>query len=173
MLDKRDDNYWLASDFIRICAVIFVLGMIVLIWREWRSKNPIMNLKLFKFKNFAICAFLMMLVGGVLNASTVLQPEFYQRLLGDTPTVSGEALTGGVLVLLILAPLSGLASDKFAARTLAAGSFAFFAAVFYYSSLHINLSMSFGFGSWLRMLQVAAVALCFISITKAAYMGLA
>jgi MFS transporter, DHA2 family, multidrug resistance protein len=172
MLDKGEENDWLASNFIRVFAVLFGAGMIGLIWREWKSKNPIMNLKLFKFKNFAICAFLMLLVGGVLNASTVLQPEFSQRLLGYTPTVAGEALTGGGLVLLLLAPLSGLASDKFAARTLAAGSFAFFAAVFYYSSTHINLSMSFGFGSWLRMLQVAAIPLCFISITNAAYMGL-
>jgi DHA2 family multidrug resistance protein len=172
MLDKGEENDWLASDFIRICAVLFVLGMIGLIWREWNAKNPIMNLKLFKFKNFAICAFLMMLVGGVLNASTVLQPQFSQQLLGYTATVAGEALTGGGLVLLILAPLSGIASDKFAARNLAVGSFAFFAAVFYYSSTHVNLSMSFGFGSWLRMLQVAAIPLCFISITNAAYMGL-
>jgi DHA2 family multidrug resistance protein len=73
---------------------------------------------------------------------------------------------------LILAPLSGIASDKFAARNLAVGGFAFFAAAFYYSSTHVTLSMSFGFGSWLRMLQVAAIPVCFIAITNAAYMGL-
>jgi MFS transporter, DHA2 family, multidrug resistance protein len=172
MLDKGEENDWLASSLIRICASLFVLGMIGLIWREWNAKDPIMNLKLFKFKNFAICAFLMLLVGGLLNASTVLQPQFSQQLLGYTATVAGEALTGGGLVLLILAPLSGIASDKFAARNLAVGGFAFFAAAFYYSSTHVNLSMSFGFGSWLRMLQVAAIPLCFISITNAAYMGL-
>ena len=64
MLDKGEENDWMGSGFIRICAALFVLGMIGLIWREWDAKNPIMNLKLFKFKNFAICAFLMMLVGG-------------------------------------------------------------------------------------------------------------
>jgi len=172
MLDKGEENDWLASGLIRICAALFVLGMIGLVWREWDARNPIMNLKLFKFKNFAICAFLMLLVGGLLNASTVLQPQFSQQLLGYTATVAGEALTGGGLVLLILAPLSGLAADKFAARNLAVGGFAFFAAAFYYSSTHVNLSMSFGFGSWLRMLQVAAIPLCFIAITNAAYMGL-
>src|SRR6202047_2550764 len=100
MLDKGEENDWLASDFIRICAVLFVLGMIGLFWREWNAKNPIMNLKLFKFTNFAICAFLMMLVGGVLNASTVLQPQFSQSLLRYTATLSGEALTGGGIALL-------------------------------------------------------------------------
>ena len=42
----------------------------------------------------------------------MLQPQFSQELLGYTATVAGEALTGGGLVLLILAPLSGIASDK-------------------------------------------------------------
>jgi DHA2 family multidrug resistance protein len=116
MLDKGEENDWLASNFIRVFALLFAAGMIGLIWREWQSKNPIMNLKLFKFKNFAICAFLMLLVGGLLNASTVLQPQFSQQLLGYTATVAGEALTGGGLVLLVLAPLSGIASDKFSAR---------------------------------------------------------
>jgi len=172
MLDKGEENDWLASNFIRVFALLFAAGMIGLIWREWQSKNPIMNLKLFKFKNFAICAFLMLLVGGLLNASTVLQPQFSQQLLGYTATVAGEALTGGGLVLLVLAPLSGIASDKFSARNLAIGGFAFFAFAFYYSSTHVNLTMSFGFGSWLRMLQVAAIPVCFIAITNAAYVGL-
>src|SRR6202041_3117176 len=144
MLDKGEENDWLASNFIRVFALLFAAGMIGLIWREWQSKNPIMNLKLFKFKNFAICAFLMLLVGGLLNASTVLQPQFSQQLLGYTATVAGEALTGGGLVLLVLAPLSGIASDKFSARNLAIGGFAFFAFAFYYSSTHVNLTMSFG-----------------------------
>src|SRR6202140_3662078 len=53
MLDKGEENDWLASNFIRVFAVLFAAGMIGLVWREWQSKNPIMNLKLFKFKNFA------------------------------------------------------------------------------------------------------------------------
>ena len=172
MLDKGEENDWLASNFIRVFAVLFAAGMIGLIWREWKAKNPIMNIKLFKFKNFAVCALLMMLVGGILNASTVLQPQFSQALLGYTPTVAGKALTGGGLALLLLAPLAGVLSDKMAARTLVAVGFAFFAVAFYYSSTHINLSMSFGFNSWMRTVQVAAIPFSFIAITNAAYMGL-
>ena len=63
-----------------------MIGLFV--W-EWRQKNPLINLKLFRFKNFAICCFLMMLVGGVLNANTVLQPQFMQQLLGYNATTRG------------------------------------------------------------------------------------
>ena len=72
MLDKGEENDWFASDFIRFFAFLFISGMIGLIWWEWRRKDPLINLRLFRFQNFAICCFLMMLVGGVLNANTVL-----------------------------------------------------------------------------------------------------
>ena len=97
MLDKGEENDWFASDFIRFFAFLFVSGMIALVVWEWRQKNPLINLKVFRFKNFAICCFLMMLVGGVLNANTVLQPQFMQQLLGCTATTAGLALTAGGL----------------------------------------------------------------------------
>jgi len=172
MLDKGEEDAWLGSNYVRVFAAMFAFGMIGLIWREWRAKNPLINVRLFKFKNFAICTLLMLMVGGILNAATVLQPQFSQMLLGYTATVAGEALTGGGLALLILMPLAGLATGRFAARNLVAAGFAGFAVAFYYTSTHITLNMSFGFSTWLRVLQMAPIPFCFIAITAAAYIGL-
>ena len=172
MLDKGEENDWFASTFIRSFGVMFVLGMIGLIWWEWRQKSPLMNIKLFKFKNFAICCLLMMLVGGVLNAATVLQPQYLQQLLGYTATNAGMALTAGGIALVIVMPLAGIATGKFAARNLAAVGFAFFAAAYYWVSTHVTLDMSFGEASFLRVIQMIPIPFCFISITNAAYVGL-
>ncbi len=171
-LDKGEENAWFASNFIRTFFVLFVTGMGGLIWWELRIKNPIMNLRLFRFRNFAICCFLMTLVGGVLNAGTVLQPQFLQQLLGYTATVAGEALTAGGVALVVMMPLAGIFTSKFAARNLAAAGFTFFALAFYYTSTHLTLDMSFGFASWVRVLQMIPIPFCFISITNAAYLGL-
>lgn len=172
MLDKGEEDAWLASTFIRIFAGMFVFGMIGLIWREWRAKDPLINIRLFKFKNFALCALFMLMVGGIINASTVLQPQFSQALLGYTATVAGVALTGGAIVLLISMPLAGLATGKFAARNLIAVGFAGFAAAFFYTSTHTTLGMGFAFSTWLRMIQAAPIPFCFVAITTAAYVGL-
>ena len=171
-LDKGEENAWFASSFIRFFSALFVLGMTGLIWWELRVKNPLMNLKLFKYRNFAICCFLMALVGGVLNAATVLQPQYMQALLGYTATVAGEALTGGGIALLIVMPLAGFATGKYPARNLVALGFAFFAIAYYYASTHLTLDMSFGFASWLRIIQMIPIPFCFIAITNAAYVGL-
>ncbi len=172
MLDKGEENAWFASDFIRFFAFLFVAGMVGLIWWEWRSKAPIMNVRLFKYKNFAICCLLMALVGGVLNASTVLQPQFMQSLLGYTATIAGEALTGGGIALVIVMPLAGLATGRFPARNLAAIGFSIFAAAFYWNSVTINLGLSFGYNAFLRVILMVPIPFCFISITNAAYVGL-
>ncbi|HEY6491013.1 MAG: DHA2 family efflux MFS transporter permease subunit [Terracidiphilus sp.] len=172
MLDKGEENDWFASGFIRFFAILFVGGMIGLFVWEWRQKNPLINLRLFRFKNFAICCFLMMLVGGVLNANTVLQPQFLQQLLGYTATNAGLALTGGGFALVIMMPLAGFATGKISARTLAVAGFTLFVITFRIAADLTTLDMSFTQASWLRVIQMLPLPFCFISITNAAYIGM-
>ncbi|HEY9126296.1 MAG TPA: DHA2 family efflux MFS transporter permease subunit [Acidobacteriaceae bacterium] len=171
-LDKGEENDWFASNFIRFFALMFVVGMIGLIWWELKQKTPLINLRIFKYKNFAICCFLMMLVGGVLNASTVLQPQFLQQLLGYTATNAGLALTAGGFSLLFVMPFAGWATGKFPARNVAACGFIIFCFSFWYSTTQLSLDMSFGNASWLRVIQLAPIPFAFISITTAAYVGM-
>lgn len=172
MLDKGEENDWFASNFIRIAAVLFIGGMIGLIVWEWRRKDPLINLKLFRFKNFAICCFLMMLVGGVLNANTVLQPLFMQQLLGYTATQAGMALTAGGITLMIVMPLAGYATGRVSARTLTLIGFTLLVLTFRYAAWVSTLDMSFAAASWLRVIQMLPLPFCFISITNAAYLGM-
>jgi DHA2 family multidrug resistance protein len=172
MLDKGEENDWFASNFICFFAILFVGGMIALIWWEWRHKNPLINIKLFRYKNFAICCFLMALVGGVLNANTVLQPQFMQQELGWNATTAGMALTAGGIMLLFMMPLAGFATGKVAARYLAMGGFTLFVLTFRYAANVTTLDMSFSAASWLRVIQMMPLPFCFISITTAAYVGM-
>jgi DHA2 family multidrug resistance protein len=172
MLDKGEENAWFASGFIRFFAFLFVGGMIALVWWELRHKNPIINLRLFRYKNFAICCFLMALVGGVLNANTVLQPQFMQQLLGWNATTAGLALTAGGVVLLFVMPIAGYATGKVAARYLAVVGFILFVITFRYAANVTTLDMTFASASWLRVVQMMPIPFCFISITTAAYVGM-
>lgn len=172
MLDKGEEMDWFQSNFIRLFGFLFVGGMIALVLWELHTKKPIMNLRLFRHKNFAICCFLMMLVGGVLNANTVLQPEFMQTLLGYNATTAGLALTAGGIALVVVMPLAGYATSKISARTLAVCGFILFVFTFRYAAQVTNLQMSFAEASFLRVVQMLPIPFCFISITNAAYVGL-
>jgi DHA2 family multidrug resistance protein len=172
MLDKGEENDWFASGFIQFFAVMFVGGLVGLFIWEWRQKEPLINLRLFRYKNFAICCFLMMLVGGVLNASTVLQPQFTQEILGYDATTAGLALTAGGFALVVMMPLAGWATGKFSARTLTLIGFTLFVLTFRYAAAVTNSQMSFAEASWLRVVQMLPLPFCFISITNAAYIGM-
>jgi DHA2 family multidrug resistance protein len=172
MLDKGQENDWFSSGLIRFYAFLFAAGMAGLIVWEWRQKNPLINLRLFRYKNFAICCFLIMLVGGVLNANTVLQPQFMQQLLGYTATTAGMALTAGGITLMIVMPIAGFATGKISARTLALIGFTLFVLTFRYAANVTTLDMTFSAASWLRVVQMFPLPFCFISITTAAYVGM-
>jgi hypothetical protein len=92
--------------------------------------------------------------------------------MGYTATRAGEALAGGGLALLVVMPLAGIATGRLPARNMAAFGFACFACAFYYTSTHFTLTMTFGFASWLRILQMFAIPFAFFAITTAAYVGL-
>ena len=130
------------------------------------------GLRLFKYKNFAISCFLMALVGGVLNASTVLQPQMLQGLLGYTATNAGEALTAGGFALVFVMPFAGWTTSKYPARYIAAVGFFFFALSYWFTTTQLTLDMSFYNASLLRVVQMMPIPFCFISITTAAYVGI-
>ncbi len=172
MLDKGEEKDWFSSGFIQFFGAMFVLSFVALVIWEWRNKDPLINLKVFRFKNFAICCFLMALVGGVLNANTVLQPQFMQSLLGYTATTAGLALTAGGIALVVVMPFAGYATGKVSARTLVMIGFTMFVFTFRYAAYVSTLDMTFVQCSVLRVIQMIPLPFCFISITNAAYVGM-
>jgi len=172
MLDKGEEKDWFSSSFIRFFGIAFAISFIALIAWEWFAKNPIMELRLLKNSNFATCCFLMLFTGGLLNATTVLQPQFLQSQLGYTATIAGLSLSAGGLVLLFMMPMAGQAVSRLPARNIIVFGFFCFAASYFYTAIRINLGLSFGMASYLRVVQVAAIPFVFISVTTAAYFGM-
>ena len=172
-LDKGQEKDWFGSHFIQFFGVVFVVAFVALvIWEWWGAKSPLIELRLLKSRNFATCCFLMLLTGGILNATTVLQPQFMQNQLGYTATIAGLALSGGGVALLFVMPLAGQAVSRFPARNIIAFGFCCFAGAYYYTATHLSLNLSFGEASWIRVLMIFSIPFVFISVTTAVYFGL-
>jgi len=172
MLDKGEEKDWFQSTFIQVFGITFAITFLALIIWEWHAKKPLMDLKLLKSRNFAVCCFLMLITGGLLNASTVLQPQFEQTSFGYTATVAGLSLSAGGILLVILMPMAGQALTRFPARNLILFGFAVYAVAYFYTATHLNLGLSFGTNSWLRVIQIVAIPFVFISVTTAGYFGM-
>jgi MFS transporter, DHA2 family, multidrug resistance protein len=141
VLDKGERDDWFGSPFILWSTVIFVAALVALIVREMWIDNPVIDLHLFRDRNFAISTFMMYTLGFVLYSTTLLLPILMQTLMGYTAMQSGLVLLPGGLVLLGILPFVGILLSKFAPRWIVITGLVVMAAGLFQLS-HLNLSAS-------------------------------
>jgi len=108
----------------------------------------------------------------MLFASLVTMPLFLQTLLGYTAELAGLVLSGGGLVLLLAMPIVGQLTTRFQVRYIIAFGWLCLAIAMHYSTQRLDLLISFGAASWLRIAQVVGLGFLFVPITLAAYIGM-
>src|SRR5947208_4100722 len=172
MLDKGQEEDWFGSTFIVTLAVIAGVGLIALVIWEWFYKNPIIEIRLFKNLNFLGANAMMFILGIMLFSSLVMMPQFLQTLMGYTAESAGLVLSGGGLLLLFLMPIAGTLASKVQARYIIAFGWLALSIAMYYSTQYLNLSISFGSASLLRVMQVFGLGFLFVPINLVSYVGM-
>jgi DHA2 family multidrug resistance protein len=171
-LDKGQEDDWFGSRFITTLIIIAAVGLVSLVIWEWRHKEPIVDVHLFKGFNFASCNLMMFVLGAVLFSSTVLLPQFLQTLLGYTAQKAGMVISMAAVLLVFLLPLVGRLAGHFQARHLLAFGWIALAVAMYFSCKHIDLLISFRAAAWMRIWQYLPVGFLFVPLTMATYVGL-
>ena len=139
ILDKGERDDWFGSTFITWATVVCVAALIGLIIRELTTDDPVVDLHLFKDRNFAISTFMMYTLGVVLYGTTLLLPILLQTLMGYTAMQSGLVLLPGGLVLLACLPFVGALLDRFSPRWIIASGLLIMATGLFQLS-HLDLS---------------------------------
>jgi DHA2 family multidrug resistance protein len=168
ILDKGQRDDWLSSGFIRTFFALMIFGIIGGIIWELRQKEPVVDLKMLKDRNFAISTMAMFFLGFVLYASTVLIPQMLQQLLGYTAQLAGMALSPGGAVIMCMMPVVGILVSKVDTRILIT-----FGCIVSASALFVmagwDLQLDYGHAVRARMLQSFGLAFLFIPINVAAF----
>jgi len=171
-LDKFQEEDGFSSTFIvtTFCVVVVSLSLLV-VW-EWTHPNPVLNLRLFKSRNFAIANALMFVVGFILISSTQLLPQLAQTLLGYNAETSGLCMAFGGMATLVMMPIAGLTSGRIGKpKWLLIGALTWLGLATVFLQGSIAPDVSFGTLSLYRGLQVCALPFLFVPITAAAYVG--
>jgi MFS transporter, DHA2 family, multidrug resistance protein len=171
LLDKGQEDDWFGSRFITTLIIVSVVCLVSLVIWEWFAKTPIIDVKMFKNLNFAGASLMLFMLGVLLFSSLVLMPQFLQTLLGYTSQLAGLALSAGGLVLLIETPFVGHLTTKVQARRLIAVGWLALSVAMFYSTMRIDLQISFNAAVWLRISQVVGLGFLFTPITLVAYVG--
>ena len=172
MLDKGQEDDWFGSQFILTLAVLAGVGLVSFVLWEWFYSKPIVDVHLFKNLNFLASNSMMFILGIMYFASLVMMPLFLQTLLGYTSESAGLVLSASGLVLLFSMPVVGALASKIHARYLIAFGWLTLSLAMYYSTQKLDLQISFGSASVLRIIQVCGLGFLFVPINLAAYVGM-
>src|SRR5277367_652974 len=104
-LDRGQIEDWFGSPFICWMLGIGVLGWIATVIWELHSKDPVIDFRLLRNRNFAIATILFFIFGFGLFGSTALIPQMLQSLYGYRAIDAGLVLGPGALVITLFAPI--------------------------------------------------------------------
>ncbi len=174
VLDKGQEDDWFASKLITFFVVTMVVAFVAMIWWELKQlrdgNRPIVNLTLFKRRNFAISFGLMFVLGFTLYGTTILIPQFVQTLLGYTAELAGMVLSPAGFMMMAMMPVVGILSSKVDPRKLI--GYGFTMLTLSLILMHtMDLQISYGRLVFLRVFQSSGLAFLFIPINMIAYIG--
>ncbi len=170
-MDRGERADWFSSSLIRTTATVAAVSLLAFIVRELAARDPLLDLKLFRYRNFAIATLVIAIVGVVMFGTTQFVPQLLQEVLGYTATEAGLALTAGGLGTLVAMGVVGALSGRIQPRYLIGiGLVATILGLWHMD--HLNAQISFSEVAWARLWQVIGIPFMFIPLTDAAYVGL-
>ncbi|RKP51588.1 DHA2 family efflux MFS transporter permease subunit [Cohnella endophytica] len=98
--------------------IVGAIALLLFIWRQLVLKDPVMDLRAFKYPMFALVTILLFVLMMTLFSTMTLLPMFLQGALLMTAFKSGLTMLPGGVVNGIMAPVAGKLFDKFGPRVL-------------------------------------------------------
>ncbi len=125
VLDQGQQKDWFDDPSIVACSWLAGLGLVAFVAWELRSKIPVVDLSVLRYRSVAMGSVLAMVLGISLYGSVLVLPQYVQGALGWTATLSGELLVFRAGAVMLLTPLVAriAASGKMDARWFVASGF--------------------------------------------------
>jgi DHA2 family multidrug resistance protein len=161
VLDKGQEDDWFRAAWIRIAVAAFVVSLILFLYHSFREPSPLVNLRVFKDRNFAVGCLLMLMFGVSIYSTITVLPPFYQELLGYTAftagLVAGPRGTGSIIGMPVIAFLGA----ELDARYLLTFGFVVFGVT---SLIFGNVTLGIGPTTFLWPIIITGFALSFVFV---------
>jgi len=163
VLDKGNDADWFHSNFIIIMSIVSAIALsIFLIW-ELTDKDPIVDLRLFRHRNFSAGTLALVLAYAAFFSIALLVPLWLQQNVGYTSTWAGFATAPLGVIPVLLTFFVGKYATRMDLRILAAASFLVMGATCFMRS-DFNLQVDFYHVAIVQLWQGLGVALFFMPV---------
>jgi DHA2 family multidrug resistance protein len=171
MLDKGKELDWFNSGEIVLLGATAVVAFIYFVIWELGEEHPVVDLSLFKGRNFTGGVIAISVAYGLFFGSLVILPLWLQTQLSYTATEAGKVMAPVGVLAILMSPLIGKMMPKVDARWVATTGFLIFALVFYMRS-RFNVEVDPMTLIIPTFIQGAAMAMFFIPLTSIILSGL-
>lgn len=143
ILDNGQKSDWFESVWVCETTAISLISMILFFMWEFYFKDSIIDLKVFRDRNFLVGIILSTLNNGILYSSLAILPPFLQNLLGYTAFNSGMVIMPRGLGCFITIGFAGYISSKVDNRIMAIIGYIMLAtSCFMFGNLNLEISTS-------------------------------
>ncbi len=171
MLDKGKNLDWFNSPLIVTLAIVAAIAFVVFLVWELTDQHPVVDLSLFRRRNFLVSSVAMSIGYGLFFGNVVLLPLWLQQYMGYTATLAGMVLAPVGLLAILLTPAVGRLVDRLDPRWFVTVSFLVFALVMFMRA-DFNTQADVEVLLTPTLIQGAAMATFFIPLLALAFSGL-
>lgn len=164
-LDKGNELDWFASSTIIVLAIISGVGILFFIVWELFDEHPVVDLKLFKNRNFTIGTISISLGYGVFLGGGVVFPLWLQTQLGYTAFWAGFATAAVGVFAFLLSPVIGANMHRLNLRVVVSVSFSLFA-ISYFIMSNFTTGIDLFHVATPRLIMGVAMAMFFVPLTS-------
>ncbi len=120
VLDKGNNVDWFNAPWIRWTSIVSVMAAALFFHSQLKGKDTLVDLSVFKDRNFAAGTFIQVIIQAVLYSSIVILPQFLQGMMGYTAYLSGLTLMPRGIGSMVTMMLCGRLAAKYDGRVLTA-----------------------------------------------------
>lgn len=172
MLDKGEELDWFNSGtIVALAAVSLVAFCVFLVWELVDNRHPVVDLRLFKGRNFWTGTLALSLGYGVFFGNVVVLPLWLIQFMDYKATDAGLLTAPVGILALLLSPFVGKRVGKSDPRMLATIAFVIFA-ISLFMRTRYNTQANFGFLVVPIIIQGAAMAFFFVPLVSLVLSGL-
>jgi DHA2 family multidrug resistance protein len=164
VLDKGQEADWFGAEWVRWFTFASVVSFVSFIWWEFQTDHPLVDLHVFKNRNFSIGLILMTSLAAILYGTTAQLPLFLQTLMGYPALQAGYAMSPRGVAAFFTTFLVGRLVGRVRNRWLLCVGFV---TLGYSSFLLAGISLDVNMGSviWPSVVNGIAISFIFVPLT--------
>ncbi len=165
MIDKGRDLEWFASGFIVGCAIVAACALVLLIIWELTDPNPVLDLSVFKSRNWLLSTITLSLMFAIFFGNIVLTPLWLHVQMGYTATWAGYATAPMGILAVVSAPIVGRLLPRIDPRWIVTFGLAVLAVSFFMRA-HMTSSVDYMTVAVAMFVLGAGIPACVVTLTS-------